>query len=102
MESERTQTEDAVTRSHTPQHHNLDEDDVVDEHPQLLAPPPNIHHVHMSDPPPPPKPKPGSLRDRIAAFELKPTSAPAPPLRVAPCPKPGNLSQWKAPPTFFA
>ena len=38
------------------------------------------------------KPKPGSLRDRIAAFEKKPdqTSAPAP----VPRPKPGNL-QWK-------
>ena len=41
----------------------------------------------------PPKPKPGSLRDRIAAFEQKPTSSSAPPL--APRPKPGNLSQWK-------
>jgi myosin tail region-interacting protein MTI1 len=39
-----------------------------------------------------PLPKPGSLRDRIAAFEQKPSSAPAPP---APRPKPGNLSQWK-------
>ncbi len=47
----------------------------------------------MSDSPPPPKPKPGSLRDRIAAFEQKPTSSPGPPL--APRPKPGNLSQWK-------
>ena len=41
----------------------------------------------------PPKPKPGSLRDRIAAFEQKPASSPAPP--PAPRPKPGNLSQWK-------
>ncbi|KAF8272815.1 hypothetical protein EI94DRAFT_160928 [Lactarius quietus] len=40
----------------------------------------------------PPKPKPGSLRDRIAAFEQKPASAPTPP---APRPKPGGLSQWK-------
>ncbi|KAI9428340.1 hypothetical protein H4582DRAFT_1767954, partial [Lactarius indigo] len=40
----------------------------------------------------PPKPKPGSLRDRIAAFEQKPASSPAPP---APRPKPGGLSQWK-------
>ncbi|KAJ7214035.1 hypothetical protein GGX14DRAFT_306928, partial [Mycena pura] len=49
----------------------------------------------MSDTPPPPKPKPGSLRDRIAAFE-KP-SAPGkqapPPLR----PKPGGVS-WKPKP----
>lgn len=45
-----------------------------------------------SDAPPPPKAKPGSLRDRIAAFEKKPdTSAPAPP---APRPKPGHV-QWK-------
>ncbi|KAI0301130.1 hypothetical protein B0F90DRAFT_1668005 [Multifurca ochricompacta] len=47
----------------------------------------------MSDSSPPPKPKPGSLRDRIAAFEHKPTSSPAPP--PATRPKPGNLSQWK-------
>jgi len=48
----------------------------------------------MSDTSPPPKPKPGSLRDRIAAFEQKPTtSAHGPP--IAPRPKPGNLSQWK-------
>ena len=48
----------------------------------------------MSSSSPPPKPKPGSLRDRIAAFEQKPASSPAaapPALR----PKPGNLSQWK-------
>ncbi|EGN94025.1 hypothetical protein SERLA73DRAFT_189175, partial [Serpula lacrymans var. lacrymans S7.3] len=46
----------------------------------------------MSDQSPPPKPKPGSLRDRIAAFENKqsaPASAPPPPR-----PKPGGL-QWK-------
>jgi myosin tail region-interacting protein MTI1 len=43
----------------------------------------------MSDPPPP-KPKPGSLRDRIAQFETKPV-APSPP---APRPKPGGLA-WK-------
>lgn len=44
----------------------------------------------MSDPP---KPKPGSLRDRIAAFEKQPaaSSGPAPP---APRPKPSGL-QWK-------
>lgn len=47
----------------------------------------------------PPKPKPGSLRDRIAAFETKGTSGPSPgPVR----PKPGGL-QWKprppSPPT---
>jgi myosin tail region-interacting protein MTI1 len=47
----------------------------------------------MSSSPSPPKPKPGSLRDRIAAFEQKPASSPAPP--PAPRPKPGNLSQWK-------
>ena len=41
----------------------------------------------------PPRPKPGSLRDRIAAFEQKPASSPAPP--PAPRPKPGGLSQWK-------
>lgn len=41
----------------------------------------------------PPKPKPGSLRDRIAAFEQKPASSPAPP--TAHRAKPGNLSQWK-------
>ncbi|KAJ7094217.1 hypothetical protein C8R43DRAFT_828052, partial [Mycena crocata] len=51
----------------------------------------------MSDTPPPPKPKPGSLRDRIAAFE-KPSSgssAPAPPpLR----PKPAGTVSWKPKP----
>jgi myosin tail region-interacting protein MTI1 len=46
----------------------------------------------MSDPPPV-KPKPGSLRDRIAAFEQKPN--PSLPAASAPRPKPGNLSQWK-------
>jgi hypothetical protein len=46
----------------------------------------------MSDEAPPPKPKPGSLRDRIAAFEKKPdSSAQGPP---APRPKPGGLA-WK-------
>ncbi|KAH7924515.1 hypothetical protein BV22DRAFT_1066606 [Leucogyrophana mollusca] len=47
----------------------------------------------MSDQSPPPKPKPGSLRDRIAAFENKGSAAPstAPP---APRPKPAGL-QWK-------
>lgn len=44
----------------------------------------------------PPKPKPGSLRDRIAAFEQKPASSTAPP---APRPKPGGLSQWKPRPS---
>jgi hypothetical protein len=43
------------------------------------------------DNPPPVRPKPGSLRDRIAAFEQKPASAPAPP---PPRPKPGTLSKW--------
>jgi len=47
----------------------------------------------MSSPSSPPKPKPGSLRDRIAAFEQKPASSSVPP--PAPRPKPGNLSQWK-------
>ncbi|KAI0250993.1 hypothetical protein BJV78DRAFT_518826 [Lactifluus subvellereus] len=47
----------------------------------------------MSDSPPPERPKPGSLRDRIAAFEHKPAPSPAAP--PAPRPKPGNLSQWK-------
>jgi hypothetical protein len=51
------------------------------------------HPVHMSSSSSPPKPKPGSLRDRIAAFEQKPASSSAPP--PAPRPKPGNLSQWK-------
>ena len=47
----------------------------------------------MSDQPPPPKPKPGSLRDRIAAFE-KPSSTTGPGPGPAPRPKPGGLS-WK-------
>ncbi|KAJ6583859.1 hypothetical protein DFH09DRAFT_1143680 [Mycena vulgaris] len=53
----------------------------------------------MSDTPPPTKPKPGSLRDRIAAFE-KPNAAagkspPAPPpLR----PKPSGAVSWKPKP----
>ncbi|KAI6030455.1 hypothetical protein F5J12DRAFT_800532 [Pisolithus orientalis] len=53
--------------------------------------------------PPPTKPKPGSLRDRIAAFENKnapAASAPGPGAGVAapvPRPKPGNL-QWKPKP----
>ncbi|KAF9465326.1 hypothetical protein BDZ94DRAFT_1254292 [Collybia nuda] len=42
---------------------------------------------------PPPKPKPGSLRDRIAAFE-KPAAGPAPGPAPAPRPKPGGIS-WK-------
>src|SRR6266404_4454981 len=41
----------------------------------------------------PPKPKPGSLRDRIAAFEQKPVPSPVP--QPGPRPKPGHLSQWK-------
>lgn len=57
----------------------------------------------MSDQSPPPKPKPGSLRDRIAAFENKGGAAPgAPPGPPIPRPKPGGL-QWKprppSPPT---
>jgi hypothetical protein len=47
----------------------------------------------MSDSSSPPRPKPGSLRDRIAAFEQKPASSPAPAPALRP--KPGNLSQWK-------
>lgn len=52
----------------------------------------------MSDPPQPPaaKPKPGSLRDRIAAFEKPASSTSAakpPPVR----PKPGNIA-WKPTP----
>ncbi|KAF8832646.1 hypothetical protein HHX47_DHR1001329 [Lentinula edodes] len=47
----------------------------------------------MSDQPPQPKPKPGSLRDRIAAFEKStPSNAPPP---VAPRPKPGGHVSWK-------
>ena len=46
----------------------------------------------MSGQPPPPKPKPGSLRDRIAAFENKPAVAPGPP---APRPKPAGGVSWK-------
>ncbi|KAF8575482.1 hypothetical protein K439DRAFT_1655459 [Ramaria rubella] len=55
----------------------------------------------MSDPsqPPPPKPKPGSLRDRIAAFEKPVPSStapkPSPPVR----PKPGNVTWKPAPPS---
>ncbi|KAG6835916.1 hypothetical protein H0H93_013376 [Arthromyces matolae] len=41
----------------------------------------------------PPKPKPGSLRDRIAAFE-KPAGGAAPPPAPLPRPKPGGIS-WK-------
>jgi myosin tail region-interacting protein MTI1 len=47
----------------------------------------------MADPPPP-RPKPGSLRDRIAAFENKPAPTPPPP---APRSKPGGLT-WKPKP----
>ncbi|KAJ7490632.1 hypothetical protein FB451DRAFT_1552277 [Mycena latifolia] len=52
----------------------------------------------MADSPPPPKPKPGSLRDRIATFEKpnaagKPAPAP-PPLR----PKPSGAVSWKPKP----
>ncbi|KAE9410670.1 hypothetical protein BT96DRAFT_234566 [Gymnopus androsaceus JB14] len=48
----------------------------------------------MSDQPPPPKPKPGSLRDRIAAFEKSTPSTNAAPPPLAPRPKPGQVS-WK-------
>lgn len=47
----------------------------------------------MSDPPPT-KPKVGSLRDRIAAFEQKPASTPPDRPAPAPRPKPGGLA-WK-------
>ncbi|KAG6816408.1 hypothetical protein H0H87_006212 [Tephrocybe sp. NHM501043] len=47
----------------------------------------------MSDQPTPPKPKPGSLRDRIAAFE-KPVGSAAPAPAPVPRPKPGGIS-WK-------
>ena len=53
-------------------------------------------NFHLMSDQSPPKPKPGSLRDRIAAFENKGTPAPAqgpPSLR----PKPGGL-QWKPKP----
>ncbi|GLB38686.1 putative SH3 domain-containing protein [Lyophyllum shimeji] len=43
---------------------------------------------------PPPKPKPGSLRDRIAAFEKPAGNAPPPGPAPAPRPKPGGFS-WK-------
>lgn len=56
----------------------------------------------MSDQSPPSKPKPGSLRDRIAAFE-KPLGSAAPAQAPVPRPKPGG-SSWKPksqfPPTF--
>jgi hypothetical protein len=73
-------------------HDNLD--DVVDDRKlaTVSARPATNNYAHMSDSSSPPRPKPGSLRDRIAAFEQKPSSAPTPP---APRPKPGNLSQWK-------
>ncbi|KAL4073317.1 hypothetical protein V8B97DRAFT_1953941 [Scleroderma yunnanense] len=49
----------------------------------------------MSDQSPPPaKPKPGSLRDRIAAFENKGTTPCPTPGAPVPRPKPGNI-QWK-------
>ncbi|KAH7885492.1 hypothetical protein F5I97DRAFT_1400553 [Phlebopus sp. FC_14] len=49
----------------------------------------------MSEQSPPPKPKPGSLRDRIAAFENKNAgAAPGPAPAPVPRPKPGGL-QWK-------
>ncbi|KAG8214378.1 hypothetical protein J3R82DRAFT_9370 [Butyriboletus roseoflavus] len=53
----------------------------------------------MSDQSSPPKPKPGSLRDRIAAFETKGGAAPAThPGPPPPRPKPGGL-QWKPKPS---
>ncbi|KAJ4476644.1 hypothetical protein J3R30DRAFT_3215258, partial [Lentinula aciculospora] len=47
----------------------------------------------MSDQAPTPKPKPGSLRDRIAAFEKSTPSNTPPP--AAPRPKPGGHVSWK-------
>ncbi|KAF9222963.1 hypothetical protein BS17DRAFT_665123, partial [Gyrodon lividus] len=56
----------------------------------------------MSDQSPPSKPKPGSLRDRIAAFENKAGSTPPGVASSVPRPKPVGL-QWKpkhpSPPT---
>uniref|UniRef100_A0A8H8CHM2 BBC1/AIM3 cysteine proteinase-fold domain-containing protein n=1 Tax=Psilocybe cubensis TaxID=181762 RepID=A0A8H8CHM2_PSICU len=50
----------------------------------------------MSDQPSqPPKPKPGSLRDRIAAFEKTANAAPAPAAAPAPRPKPAGFASWK-------
>ncbi|KAG2138578.1 uncharacterized protein EDB93DRAFT_1164777 [Suillus bovinus] len=43
----------------------------------------------------PPKPKPGSLRDRIAAFENANKSAAPAPAGPAPRPKPSTLQSWK-------
>ncbi|KIJ64567.1 hypothetical protein HYDPIDRAFT_68010, partial [Hydnomerulius pinastri MD-312] len=53
----------------------------------------------MSDQSPPPKPKVGSLRDRIAAFENKgaASSPQGPAAAPVPRPKPGGL-QWKPKP----
>ncbi|KAG5646032.1 hypothetical protein DXG03_004634 [Asterophora parasitica] len=48
----------------------------------------------MSEQSTPPRPKPGSLRDRIAAFEKPAAGGPAPGPAPAPRPKPGGLS-WK-------
>ncbi|KZT32081.1 hypothetical protein SISSUDRAFT_962370, partial [Sistotremastrum suecicum HHB10207 ss-3] len=46
----------------------------------------------------PPKPKPGSLRDRIAAFEQKPAANPEPSYAL-PRPKPAGVArEWKPKP----
>ena len=47
----------------------------------------------MSDPPPQ-RPKPGSLRDCIAAFEQKPAASASSATPPAPRPKPGGLAKW--------
>ncbi|KAF5360638.1 hypothetical protein D9756_005132 [Leucocoprinus leucothites] len=54
----------------------------------------------MSDSPTstPPKPKPGSLRDRIAAFENKATANAAPERPPPPRPKPAGFAGWKPKP----
>ena len=50
----------------------------------------------MSDQPSPPvKPKPGSLRDRIAAFEKGGAAAPGPATPPPPRPKPAGFASWK-------
>ncbi|KAG6813006.1 hypothetical protein H0H92_014743 [Tricholoma furcatifolium] len=57
-------------------------------------PPPSSQFCLMSDQSTPPRPKPGSLRDRIAAFE-KPAGGAPTPSAPAPRPKPGGGISWK-------
>ncbi|KAG6854297.1 hypothetical protein C0991_008546 [Blastosporella zonata] len=61
--------------------------------PLFPEPPSSPGSPLMSEQPTPPKPKPGSLRDRIAAFE-KPAGSAAPGPAPVPRPKPGGVS-WK-------